>query len=250
MVKTRYALLDELRGLTVLVMIAYHAVWDIVYIFGVKLPWFQSQGAYLWLQWICCTFIFISGMCQHFGRRRLRRAVLVFALGAVITVATRLVMPNNVIIFGILTLIGSAKLISLAAEPVLRRCPAWAGALVTLAVFLLTHEVGKGYIGLGAFRLFDLPAGLYANYFTAFLGFPGKSFFSADYFPLLPWLFLFLCGYFTYRLAAEHRLLRFLEAGRCRALEWLGRRTLWVYMAHQPIIYALLWCVFAAARKL
>lgn len=248
MVKTRYALLDELRGLTVLVMIAYHAVWDMVYVFGVKLPWFQSEGAYIWQQWICWTFIFISGMCQHFGRRRARRAALVFALGAVITAATWLVMPSNVIVFGILTLIGSAKLICLAAEPALRRCPPWAGAALSLAAFLLTRRVDRGYLGLGAWRLVELPRALYANYLTAFFGFPGREFFSADYFPLLPWVFLFLCGYFAYRLAEEHRLLRFLEAGRCRALEWLGRKTLWVYMAHQPLLYGVLWCVFAMVR--
>lgn len=250
MVKTRYAALDELRGLTVLVMIAYHAVWDIVYIFGVKLPWFHSQGAYIWQQAICCTFIFISGVCQHFGRRRVRRAALVFALGAAITAVTGLAMPENIIIFGILTLIGSAKLICLALEGVLRRINAGAGALISLAAFALTKNIGRGYIGLGGVKLLVLPRTLYANLFSAFLGFPGQDFLSADYFPLLPWLLLFLCGYFSYRLAEGRGWLKCLEAGRCKALEWLGRRTLWLYILHQPLLFALLWGVFELARAI
>lgn len=246
MVKTRYKVLDELRGLTILVMIAYHAVWDAVYLFGAELPWFRFPGAYIWQQGICCSFIFISGVCQHFGRRRVRRAALIFALGAAITAATALFMPENIIIFGVLTLIGSAKLLSLALEPLLSRCRAGWGALLAFAAFVLTKNIQKGYIGLGGLKL-ELPRALYANCVTAYFGFPGGSFFSSDYFPLLPWVFLFLCGYFAYRLAEEHRLLRRLEAGRCRALEWLGKRTLWLYVLHQPLLYALLWCVFCIA---
>ena len=30
----RYALLDELRGLALISMIGYHAMWDLVYMFG------------------------------------------------------------------------------------------------------------------------------------------------------------------------------------------------------------------------
>lgn len=248
MVKTRYTGLDELRGFTLLVMIAYHAVWDIVYLFGVKLPWFQSQWAYIWQQAICCTFIFVSGMCQSFGKKRWRHSLRVFALGALITAVTALAVPENIIVFGILTFIGSAKLLCLAAEPVLRRCPAGAGALASLAAFALTKNIGRGYLGFAGRKLLDLPQSLYADYFTAFLGFPGKDFFSADYFPLLPWLFLFLCGYYTYLFAHKHNLMKVFQAGRCKLLEWLGKRSLWIYLAHQPVVYALLWCIFAVGR--
>ena len=36
--KPRYALLDELRGLALVSMMAYHAMWDLVYMFGVWAP--------------------------------------------------------------------------------------------------------------------------------------------------------------------------------------------------------------------
>lgn len=40
--------LDLLRGFTLVNMIAYHACWDLCYLFGVSMPWYRSTGAFLW----------------------------------------------------------------------------------------------------------------------------------------------------------------------------------------------------------
>ena len=32
----RYALIDSVRGITLLSMICYHGIWDLVYIYGLK----------------------------------------------------------------------------------------------------------------------------------------------------------------------------------------------------------------------
>lgn len=48
----RYASLDGIRGFMFLNMTAYHAVWDLVYIFGFQWQWFRSESAYVWQQWI------------------------------------------------------------------------------------------------------------------------------------------------------------------------------------------------------
>ena len=73
MAKVRYAGLDTLRGVTLVSMMAYHACWDLVYIFGMDWDWYGSFGAYLWQQSICWTFILLSGYCVQLGRHRLRR---------------------------------------------------------------------------------------------------------------------------------------------------------------------------------
>ena len=69
----RVAALDALRGLTILSMAAYHACWDLVYIFRMDWGWYRSGAAYLWQQSICWTFILLSGFCWSMGRRPLRR---------------------------------------------------------------------------------------------------------------------------------------------------------------------------------
>ena len=46
--RKRYALLDTIRGVTLLSMILYHGAWDLVYLYGVDWQWYRGKGAYLW----------------------------------------------------------------------------------------------------------------------------------------------------------------------------------------------------------
>ncbi|WP_298024286.1 heparan-alpha-glucosaminide N-acetyltransferase [uncultured Dysosmobacter sp.] len=238
----RRAGLDTLRGVTILSMTAYHACWDLVYIFGADWPWYHGTGAYLWQQSICWTFILLSGYCWSLGRHRLRRGLLAFGGGALVSLATLLVMPEDPILFGVLTFLGSAALLLIPLERVLRRVPAWAGLGGSFGLFLLLRDVNRGFLGFEGIRLAALPAWLYHDLGTAFLGFPPEDFFSTDYFSLFPWLFLFLTGYFLYR-ALEGR-----ERGR--VWEWsvpvvsaMGRHSLVIYLLHQPLVYGLLLAV-------
>ena len=236
--KTRYALPDTLRGLTLLSMIAYHGCWDMVYILGADWPWYQSSGAYLWQQSICWTFILLSGFSFSLGRRHWRRGRLVFGCGAVVTAVTLVVMPGQEIWFGVLTLLGSCMLLGALLERPLGRVPAGAGLVLSAALFVLTRSVNRGYLGFEGLRLAALPGELYRNMATAYLGFPFPGFRSTDYFSLVPWLFLFLTGYFFFRLTGQ-RLAAAPDLGRCAPLEALGRRSLLVYMLHQPVLYGL-----------
>lgn len=80
-------------GLALLNMIAYHAVWDFVYLFNFHLQCYQSEGAYIWQQCICWTFIFLSGFCEPMGKEKLKRGITVFSLGFLIVAATLITMP-------------------------------------------------------------------------------------------------------------------------------------------------------------
>ena len=101
--KKRYEKLDGVRGIALLHMIAYHMIWDLVYIYQLDWNWYQSKGAYVWQQGICWTFIFLSGFCWSLGSRARRRGIIVFLGGAVITLVTLAVMPQSRVVFGVLT---------------------------------------------------------------------------------------------------------------------------------------------------
>ena len=92
-----------------------------------------------------------------------------------------------------------------------------------------------------------LPQALYASYTTAYLGFMPKSFFSTDYFPLLPWLFLFWAGYFLHHLVGRGRLAP-LRRSVCPPLGWMGRHSLVLYLLHQPVILGVLTVAFRLVR--
>jgi len=263
----RLHLLDALRGLTVLSMIAYHALWSMVNLYGYDLPFFGGTGSYIWQQSICCTFILLSGFSLNLSRRPIRRGLTVFLAGALVSAATLLFVPQAAIIFGVPTLIGSSMLIfsllfrrgmaagsadSASAQSGISEVRAGtaksigglaggtAACLLCLAAFLLTKSVPDGFIGNDFVSIAELPSALYRDYFTAFIGFPPADFFTADYFPLIPWLFLFGCGFFSFK-GITSCLGGFLRRGSSlKALTFIGRHSLIIYLLHQPAIVLVL----------
>lgn len=242
--KQRYTVPDIIRGFAVISMIIYHALWDIVYIFGVDIPWFKSDAGFLFQQSILCTFVLISGFCIRLGKKTLKRSLIVLAGSLIITVVTAVAMPDSVIINGVLSFLGFAMLVAVPLEKVLKKVPCGAGIAVSLLFFVLTYNVQNGFIGIGEQVLINVPDFFYLNNITAFFGFPHKAFHSADYVPFLPWIFLFLIGYFIFGILEKKNKLHLLSAFSCRPLEFVGRHSFEIYMVHQPIIYGLLFLVF------
>ena len=111
-----------------------------------------------------------------------------------VTAVTLLVLPSERILFGILHFLGAAMMLLGLCEPLLGKIPAPVGLLLSALLYLATDSIGQGWIGLGPLRL-ELPRALYDAGFLFPLGLHPRIFASADYYPLLPWLFLFLAGY-------------------------------------------------------
>lgn len=148
----RYALLDELRGLDLISMMCYHGLWDVVFLFGVQLPWYTGMPGHLWQQSICWVFILLSGFCVPLGHRTLKRGAQVFAAGALVTVVTLVFMPEDRVVFGVLTFLGSAMLLTGVLEPLRRSvCPAlgWMGRH-SLLLYLLHQPVIYGVLSAAA----------------------------------------------------------------------------------------------------
>lgn len=234
----RYALLDELRGLDLISMMLYHACWDLMFLFGVNMNWYAGTPGHLWQQSICWVFILLSGFCVPLGHHTLRRGATVFGAGALVTAVTLLFMPEDRVVFGVLTLLGSAMLLTGVLEPLLKKVPPAVGLSVSTVLFALCYHAAERYLGFGGLQL-ALPDGLYANYVTAFLGFYPAGFYSTDYFPLVPWLFLFWAGYFLHGVVGRSRM-ESLRRSVCPPLGWMGRHSLILYLLHQPVIFGVL----------
>ena len=81
----RIFLLDHLRGIALVNMVAYHALYDLVYLFGMDLAWYRSFGAFLWQQAICWTFILVSGATLRYDSKPYRRGAFVLVCGLLVT---------------------------------------------------------------------------------------------------------------------------------------------------------------------
>lgn len=239
----RYSLIDAIRAVAIINMIAYHLCYDIFCVFGVWNDFYKAVPFIIWERFICCTFIIVSGMSINFSSHGYRRGIIVNLCGFLITIVTVLIMPDQAIWFGVLNLLGCAMLITFALRRELSRIKPIIGALIFFILFMLLYGVPNGYIGFFGFPLIRLPDALYQFRWLAFLGFPSKDFLSSDYFPILPWIFLYLFGFELWRLIAEKGHDRFFRV-RVPVLDFIGRHSLMIYLIHQPALYAVCWLVF------
>ncbi len=191
----RYHILDWYRAFIIINMIAYHFLWDLCYIYNMDIGWLNEGTGIAWERFICISFIALSGFCWQMSRHHLKNGIIIFICGLLITFATMIVMPESVIKYGVLTFIGSAVLLMILMDKLLRHIPSVVGALVSLILFISLYNINNGSILMGVIKLPEIKKG---SPLMNFLGFTESSFFSTDYFPILPWIFVFILGYFVY----------------------------------------------------
>ena len=107
--------MDALRGLALLNMLVYHGMYDWVYVFGHPSRWYDigSAGCHVWQQYICWSFILLSGASFCLGRRQLKNGLLTAGCALILTAVTALVMPSELILFGVLHFNACAVLLTL-----------------------------------------------------------------------------------------------------------------------------------------
>ncbi len=229
----RAGLVDELRGLDIIVMTLYHAGYDLVFIFGVNLPFYRTVAIPYIQPLIAGLFIVLSGLSCRYSRSNLRRGLVTLALGLGLSAVTIIFMPAEAIYFGILHFMGTAMLIFAAARPVLDKMPPLPGMIVSLLLYALTLRLPYGYIGFDELFQLELPSFLYTQHYLLPIGFGGMG---ADYFPIFPHIFLYFAGAFFGVYAVNGSLPEWFYRTRSRLLAALGRRTIIVYLLHQPIL--------------
>lgn len=243
----RYHILDEIRGITIISMLMYHTMWDIVEIFDKKIPWLNDVVDNIWQNSICITFIFLSGFCYCFGKRKLYRGLQVLGGGIIISVVTHLVTPDFKIWFGILTMLGVSMLLMIPLEKYLAKVPGLLGFLICIVCFVITKNINDGYLSFGPFKLLDLPEELFnKGDIMTFIGFTDRNFTSGDYFSLIPWFLIFVAGFYLNRIMVKKEWMSRLEKmpSLGKWLQMLGTHSLIIYMIHQPIIYGVLHILF------
>ena len=235
--KARIWELDALRGVCILCVIVVHFLFDLSFFggFNLTLPtWYvflQEYGG--------AIFVLLSGCCATLGSRSVRRGLIVFGAGMLITAVTygmyRLGMSGSdvVVKFGVLHLLGVCMIV----YPLFKKLPP--AALAALGLCLAV----TGY----AIRGFTVP-----QHWLFPLGLTYEGFTSSDYFPLFPQLGYFLLGAAIGKTAyREKRTLlpgAFQYTAPARFFCWCGRQSLFIYLLHQPIVYGLLELVLALRR--
>ena len=87
--------------------------------------------------------------------------------------------------------------------------------------------------------MLQLPHSLYSHIGMEWLGFGTFGFSSADYFPIIPWIFLFLSGYYFWNLIKNTKFREKTNRFGIGFINKIGRNTIWVYLIHQPVLIAI-----------
>ncbi len=228
--KKRIWELDAFRGICILGMVLVHLVYDLVELYGI-VDWQYPAWFSFVKDWGGILFLLISGISATLGSRSVRRGLIVFACGMVVSAVTYGMYKLNyadksiIIYFGVLQCLGSCMIL----WALCKKLPWWV---------LLPLGLALGGLGLWLDTLGKL--GTADTLWLLPLGSPWLTMASSDYFPLLPNFGWFLTG------AALGRTVYRKKESLIGALSdktpvvnffcFCGRQSLWIYMLHQPIL--------------
>ncbi|MBS3773138.1 MAG: DUF1624 domain-containing protein [Candidatus Thermoplasmatota archaeon] len=239
----RFWEIDATRAVAILMMVTFHVVYDLDH-FGSADIGATSGFWRMFAQATASLFLLLVGVSLTLSHSRasrrlggktlplkyLKRGFRIFLYGMAITVVTWLFLPDGIILFGILHCIG-------------------------LSIILAYPLLGRPRLAL-PFGLTCIAAGIVVNSVEAgtnlllWLGVRTGDMYMFDYFPLLPWLGVVLLGVFTGSMLYPDGERRFHLPDvtgwpMAGLLSWMGRHSLAIYLAHQPVLVALLAAVGA-----
>lgn len=269
--KKRVYLLDIIRGILIIYVVYYHFMYDLNDIIGKEVPYLYSTWFSTIRDCMSGSLIFISGISCNFSRSNLKRGIRTLGIAMCLTAITYFVMPEQTILFGILHLLGTMMTVyglgQLISKLIARRKSAAVDevqngehtgdrtketsdnvkkhtqvdnsvriilAPILFILVLCTYNIYWGWFGIGALRV-ALPNALYGSFPMYLCGFRGP-FFSADYYPLLPWGLLFMSGAMFGSIFRSENLPEFLYKNFCKPLAFIGRHTMIIYLVHQPLL--------------
>ena len=233
--KKRIELMDAVRGLSLILMVFHHFFYDLVVFAGAP-GWLFSNPVFDPLHYFFAgLFIFLSGISSNFSHSNTARGAKVIGIALVITLVTTLM--DMAIVFGILHFLGVCMLLYGLTQGFWRRVNEklpWLVPALSLIGVIATARFANGY-----------PT---AKPHLWMFGLTAPGFASADYFPLLPWVFVFLLGTWAGKYVREGRLPRWFYETKVPFLPAVGRRSLLIYVLHQPLLYALTMLIVKAFR--
>lgn len=227
--RKRLAVIDMARGAAILAMIVYHFAWDLGFVGLVSFDVTLEPGWVAFQRAIVSSFLFLTGVSlvlAHGDGIRWsafwRRFAVIGGAALLVTAGTYAFSPETFVYFGILHAIALFGLMGLA----FLRLPVAMVGLVALAILVLPLVFQSGIFSarpLSWIGLWDVPPP------------------SEDLVPVLPWFGVTLAGIAAARRARGTRVFEALAgigvtAMPARALVWLGRWSLVIYLVHQPLM--------------
>ncbi|MCS5591722.1 MAG: DUF1624 domain-containing protein [Gammaproteobacteria bacterium] len=221
---TRDHSLDFMRGIAIIMMVAFHLIYDLNQFGFTDIPLSGYWPTTYWRYLIVFLFLSSVGISlvlaygKQFNLVKFSKRIVVLGVAALlVSLGTYLMFPNAWVYFGILHLIWVSCLIAVL----------FAGApntslLIAFAILTL------GY--------FDLPDLFFLRSVLAdFLPIA-----SVDFYPLFPWLSFVFIGIYLGHNPWHKKIFIF----RSTFVQMLGRHSLLIYLAHQVLLFGIVALIY------
>lgn len=215
--------LDFLRGLAMILMIYFHLIYDMKELYGYSVN-YEGNITYYIGKLSAILFIAISGISTTLSRSSWKRGLKVIGAALLVTLVSYIFDKNFFVVFGILHFIGLSMILSGIFKKL--------GNLTLLAAGALIIVVG-----------YTIPLDNFSNDYLMMLGIRSQAFTSSDYYPLIPYLGIFLIGMVLGRILYSKKKSLFNPLPCHRIISAAGRHTLLVYLIHQPVILLILYLI-------
>ena len=210
--------IDFLRAVAIVLMVVFHFVYDLNEFLGMNIDYLS--GFWYWVgKAAALSFIFVSGISSGFSRGTVKRGAKVFGVGMIVTVVTYFFLGDIYIRFGILHLLG----ICMILFPLLKKINNY--VLAAMAGIIVYAEVHLTGIVLNTSLLIPL-------------GIRSRTFATADYYPLVPYLAVFILGILAYKLYYYKKQSLFKFSIENPIITAMSKSSLMIYVLHQPMFIA------------
>lgn len=225
--KKRIWELDFFRGVALIFMIYYHLVYDLKFIYDYPISLSYNINYYIGKISVI-LFMLITGISCTLSNNNTKRAIKILIVAGLITVFTHGVDIffdlDLGIKFGILHFLG----ISILFYSFLKKLDK--ASLILLGTLLII-------VGRFTSRI------IVSHDWFFFLGMKTDSFISSDYYPLIPWLGVFIYGIVLGKLLYKQKRSIFKFSLPNNLISSMGQKTFLIYILHQPIILIALWLI-------
>ena len=211
--------LDLMRGIAIIMMIAFHFIYDLNSFEFTSIPLFTHWAGIAWRCLIVFLFLSAVGISLVIAhsknlklRKFIKRLIYLGIAALLVSAGTYLMFPDGWVYFGILHLIWTSSLIAVAFVNLPKTS-------LLIAIIILIAAV------------FDQPnLSILSSIFESYLPIG-----SVDYYPLFPWLSFVFIGIYLGHYPYYQKVITF----RANWLEVIGQHALIIYLTHQIVLFGL-----------
>lgn len=232
----RLEIIDILRSIAIILMISFHVyyLWKNIFWYN-DILFSQSTWYYIWkisailffgIAWIS-FYLAKQKYKSKISNKYFKKSLILLLYALSITIFTYLFFPEQLIIFWVLHFFA----ISLIILPYFVRLNIIIQIILIIFLLILKYMILKDESFLFSFVIWITENG----------------FFSADYYPLIPYFFIIVLGYYLWIIINKFKLQKYLSLKNdykvVRLLQKIWKNSLLIYIIHQPVIFIIFYII-------